>query len=1374
MFISCGIQRLRLPQGIKIGRRAFFACKPLGYVENLSFVKEVGDYAFAQSTISTMQKLEFEQVERIGEGAFQNTNVAIKVVLPAETQFVGARAFRTKYPAMQPVFEGYEVSEGNPFYCHNAEGMLLSKDGKVLYSCAQGNVIPEGVERIASQAFDRSTAYITLPNSIQEVDSFVFDCYEIQNMRIYATTPPRMHPMALAGGKPYVYTKLYVPDGSLEAYKYAPVWNTFGEIIDELDTCYAKPLPADSALACYVYKTSTNNNSVRRFDFAIYPFELCYDAKYKMWDDEIQDYKTQPVYYVRGNAINDNKSEILYFLNINEKSRISYVVPSTEKDRVWSVCIIKPEGERIYYPIAHKGELLIQDGVLTVKDASGKTLGTHQLSELKHAIFHWTWSPSVRHFKMEWEEHYNFGYGPYTEQKEKDFPYYRHPYWRIITNSDGSRSLEYGNGAFEGVGLDRLHNISMPQNKLANPVLEKFKYFNLIDNDGNESGLPLSSFDEITFEGDLIHFLDRGHTVQSFSTADLKGMRFSKRPAGLIANNDQRLEDEPQHLYIHIGNAWKEVGLSRVGNIFTDGASLFVDSTAYPLNAVDSITFERPAEPVSAAQNGSATYAVSPLCPEITTPDYALRFSASALGEKSRVKVTSFYPSALAAIEGVCSAKAYDITLDRDSTGENTHKLHGVVEIRIPFAKRKGYDVLASWFDETDTVRAWRPICHHYDSVRQEMVILSTHLSRFGIFDIDHENSRNAQIKYFSALDIPSLGENWEKTANNLLELAQCVTEKPDETKAVLDWMAEHYSTASTFGLDMGYNFAQAMGYSNELLNDFEDHIAFVGATVSAYQVYSAALDGKMEAVAGGTINMALNQMTTYAGKFLGGPIWAASMFSVATINYSLNKFAESAWQGRTDKYRAAYHLYYGQGEPGHRSQADWVSVIWPVVHNKQLTKERLDAAIDNLVRRHCDKFWTIGAEEQAHYIASTGLWWTGWGGLNPKMEQTISDEYRAELYRTDIAQAMETICDSMRYEAFEESYRAMERYQKMMNKVITISFKDGALKNDSSIYANCTVRFANLPANIEDPQLWETKLDKQGKGQIQFRVFAQVYNKIEPRLVVVDGKGEILKRLDVELDYKTLIDLSQDHILGFDPKCPDDMKLNVVMTPDSIGWEEQVVLQGGYWQVFSDNQPEYIENQSTVEAHWIVYFKNLYGDIAELMTEHSTLLAQTPSANTSIEVNGLSLMGTYDAKTKTGSGQFTINCDYEATIATTEDWLPFLWNPVNEKLWAKVSHGHAEVNGETRGVFNALLGGRMAHKLSGTYEVRETKSGKIVYTFRGAGTYQLDAKLLGGFNHVDFDIFRKQMKQPDAEVIVQERTFNGQCTIDQSFVFGK
>lgn len=520
---------------------------------------------------------------------------------------------------------------------------------------------------------------------------------------------------------------------------------------------------------------------------------------------------------------------------------------------------------------------------------------------------------------------------------------------------------------------------------------------------------------------------------------------------------------------------------------------------------------------------------------------------------------------------------------------------------------------------------------------------------------------------------------------------------------------------------------------------------------------------------------MALNQMTTYAGKFLGGPIWAASMFSVATINYSLNKFAESAWQGRTDKYRAAYHLYYGQGEPGHRSQADWVSAIWPIVHNKQLTKERLDAAIDNLVRRHCDKFWTIGADEQAHYIASTGLWWTGWGGLNPKMEQTISDEYRAELYRTDIAQAMETICDSMRYEAFEESYRAMERYQKMMNKVITISFKDGALKNDSSKYAGCTVRFANLPSNIEDPQLWETTLNKEGKGYIQFRILSQVYNKVEPRMVVVNSRGAILKRLDLELDYKTVVDLSQDYMLGFDPKFPDDMKLNVVMTPDSLYWENGVT-RGGYWENnLATGERQYREHEAEFAAGWLrIYFRDLYGDIVELMKEHSALLAQTPSANMRIDVNGLSLNGTYDTKTKTGSGQFTINCDYEPSIATSDDWKTFLWDLLEGKLKHKVFLGVEEIDGKRQGTINALLGGRMAHELRGTYEVRETKSGKMVYTFNGAGTYQLDAQVMGGFENVDFQMFPKLMKQPDAEVIVQERTFNGQCTIDQSFVFGK
>lgn len=1370
-FISCGVERLRLPKGIKIGTKAFGICKKLKSIENLTFIKEVGEHAFLSCPINSVNELKFEQIEKIGVGAFENTNIARKVSLPATTQFVGTHAFRTKYPGMQSIFEGYVVDENNPHLRHSAEGMLLSKDGKVLYSCAQGEVVPEGVERIAAQAFDQSINNITLPNTLKEIDSLVFHHYDIRNIHIYATTPPRMHPMALAGGKPYVYTKLYVPDGALEAYKYAPIWNTFGEIIDDLDTCYTKPLPADSALACHAYKKSGNKEF--RYDFDLYPFTIYYKKEYQQWDESTGTYKTVSGYTFHGNPINGNMSDLLWY-SIDESARISYVVPSTIKDKVYWIQVVNAADEKTDYPITHKGEILVQDGWLIIKDASSKTLASYRLAELQYVNFAWGWSPAIRHFTMEWEEHYNFGYGPKVEQKKQSYPYYLENDWHLRSNEEGKRYLTFGTSGM-GVVLSNIHKISFPQNKQSNSVLEKFQYFNLIDNEGNEISLPLISFDELKFEGDLIHFLDMGRTVNSFSTTELKGMHFSKKSAlGLGINSSTRIDDESQHLYIHIGKAWKEVGLSRAGKIFTDGASLFIDSIAYPLTAIDSITFERPTDVENIAQGATATHAVSPLCPEVSTPDYALRFSASALSDKSLVKVTPVYPSGLAAIEGVRSVKAYDITLDHSGTGQNTHKLHGVMEIRIPFTKRKGYDVLASYFNEADSVRAWRPICHHYDSVRQEMVILSNHLTRFGIFDIEHENSRNAQIKYFSAYDIPPLGDNWEKTANNLLELAQRVTEKPDETKAMLDWMAEKYSTASTFGLDMGYNFAQSLGYSNKLLDDFEDHIAFLGATVAAYQVYSAALDGKMEEVAGGTINLALNQMTTYAGKFLGGPIWAASMFSVAMINYSLNKFGETAWQGRTDKYRAAYHLYYGQGEPGYRTQAEWVSLLWPVVHNKRLTKERLDAAVDNLVRRHCDKFWTIGADEQAHYIASTGLWWTGWGGLNPKMEQTISDEYRSELYRTDIAKAMETICDSMRYEAYDESCRAMERYQKLMNKIVTISFKDSSLKNDSSMYADCTVRFANLPANIEDPQLWETKLDKQGKGKIQFRIFAQVYNKIEPRMVVVDSKGEILKRLDLEIDYKTTVDLSQDNTLGFDPKHPEDMKLNVVMTPDSLVYEEGVIMRGGFWDTnIATGEPRFIEYQSTL--NWLrIYFRNLYGDIAELMTEYSELLAQTPSANTRIDVNGLSLNGTYDAKTKTGSGQFTLKSDYETTIATTDDWKTFLWELVHGKLKDKAFIGVEEQDGKPIAIINALLSGQMTHQLSGTYEVRETKSGKMVYTFKGNGTYRLNAKVLGGFDNVDFHMFAKLMKQPEAEVFVNEKTYEGSCTIDQSFVFGK
>ena len=99
---------------------------------------------------------------------------------------------------------------------------------------------------------------------------------------------------------------------------------------------------------------------------------------------------------------------------------------------------------------------------------------------------------------------------------------------------------------------------------------------------------------------------------------------------------------------------------------------------------------------------------------------------------------------------------------------------------------------------------------------------------------------------------------------------------------------------------------------------------------------------------------------------------------------------------------------------------------------------------------------------------------------------------------------------------------------------------------------------------------------------------------------------------------------------------------------------------------------------------------------------------------------------------------------------------------------------GVEEQDGKPIAIFNALLSGQMTHQLSGTYEVRETKSGKMVYTFKGNGTYRLNAKVLGGFDNVDFHMLSKLMKQPEAEVFVNEKTYEGSCTIDQSFVFGK
>ena len=93
-------------------------------------------------------------------------------------------------------------------------------------------IVNEGVTDIESNAFNAcsSLLQIELPSTIKTIASSAFASSKLSSLTIHATTPPSMSSSSL----PSTISAIYVPSGSVDAYKARSGWSDFASKIQAI------------------------------------------------------------------------------------------------------------------------------------------------------------------------------------------------------------------------------------------------------------------------------------------------------------------------------------------------------------------------------------------------------------------------------------------------------------------------------------------------------------------------------------------------------------------------------------------------------------------------------------------------------------------------------------------------------------------------------------------------------------------------------------------------------------------------------------------------------------------------------------------------------------------------------------------------------------------------------------------------------------------------------------------------------------------------------------------------------------------------------------------------------------------------------------
>ncbi len=275
-----GPQKLVIPSTATVNGRTFSVTGIMGQYPNsagYSFpgvkeivlpnsVKFVGSYAFISNCL---ERITMDGVTQLEDHAFYNCGY-LKMVSCRNVQYIGTKCFYQCESLKKIIIPSScsLIEESVFFGCTNSDFTVIIEDGdtplklKSSFIGCQGkriyigrnliswhngiyeddlyffrevdygdnvtNMYPIRLETRTIYRWDFDIHHLVIGASIEQVPNFYHDENNIDSIHMVSAIPPAVN--GRFSNRTYIYGKLYVPKGSLNAYKNAPVWKEFFNI----------------------------------------------------------------------------------------------------------------------------------------------------------------------------------------------------------------------------------------------------------------------------------------------------------------------------------------------------------------------------------------------------------------------------------------------------------------------------------------------------------------------------------------------------------------------------------------------------------------------------------------------------------------------------------------------------------------------------------------------------------------------------------------------------------------------------------------------------------------------------------------------------------------------------------------------------------------------------------------------------------------------------------------------------------------------------------------------------------------------------------------------------------------------------------------
>ena len=271
-------------------------------------------------------------------------------------------------------------------------------------------------------------------------------------------------------------------------------------------------------------------------------------------------------------------------------------------------------------------------------------------------------------------------------------------------------------------------------------------------------------------------------------------------------------------------------------------------------------------------------------------------------------------------------------------------------------------------------------------------------------------------------------------------------------------------------------------------------------------------------------LNLVKNIGNYYAVKAINTRYINLAFIAVFAIDYSLDKFANAALDGRFKIYERAYRLYYSERRRKKGERAPY----WYKRLSRLMKRTRPGADIGAVIKRdlegYVNEFWQ-NPEVVAEYMERvTKHPWTGFGGLNPKVEGDLARYHMAELLQY-LQSALARLFREVSWGYQDKAKVKLDAAAKGLNAVRKIKVvvkppepKEGEQDPPKVELKGLQVRFGVSVKDPEQRKLWQGVTDEDGVFELRCTTLGYL-NSGAPRKVTLVIPAEEEDEQDQELE---------------------------------------------------------------------------------------------------------------------------------------------------------------------------------------------------------------------------------------------------------------